>query len=72
MKFYVIHVNLLLSYSQNPNFQKERKTYNGTSRLNFPMFRKNYNALDSLKSVVDSEDQRLHRLIFRANVPVDI
>lgn len=36
------------------------------------MFRKNYNALDSLKPVIDSEDQRLHRLVFRANVPVDI
>lgn len=43
---------------------KERKMYNDKSRLIFPISRKNYNLLDSLKPVVDNEDQRLHRLVF--------
>lgn len=39
---------------------KETKMYNDKSRLIFPISRKNYNLLDSLKPVVDNEDQRLH------------
>lgn len=44
-------MKVLLLYSQNSNFRKKL------------VFRKNYNILDSLKPVVDGEDQGSHRLV---------